>query len=147
MAAIRYILDKLGGVVYPITHERSVRDSNGITLETKLGQKQNVLESGVNIKTINGDSILGEGNIILSTDTEDCEHLENKTTVISSESTNTQYPGAKAVYDAISDATQNLVSYPSFSINSNMHLIMASPDADSLSLFSVDSSGHLLMTV
>lgn len=42
----------------------------------------------------------------------------------------------------------NFVTYPTFSINdSDMHLTMSSPDSSSLSLFSLDSSGHLVMTV
>lgn len=35
-------------------------------LDAKLLSKQDVLVSGVNIKTINGESLLGEGNIVIS---------------------------------------------------------------------------------
>ena len=63
MAKIQYIKDKENVTVYPVTHERAVRDSNNVTLETKLGQKQETLVSGTNIKTINNESILGSGNI------------------------------------------------------------------------------------
>ena len=63
MSTIRYIDDKEGNHVFPVTHERAVRDSDGVTLETKLGQKQATLVSGTNIKTVNGTSILGPGNI------------------------------------------------------------------------------------
>ena len=42
----------------------------------------------------------------------------------------------------------NFVTYPTFSINdSDMHLRMSSPDSSSLSLFSLDSDGHIVMTV
>ena len=42
----------------------------------------------------------------------------------------------------------NFVTYPTFSINdSDMHLRMSSPDSSSLSLFSLDADGHLVMTV
>lgn len=40
------------------------------TLEEKVNNKQDALESGVNIKTINNQSILGEGNINISEGTE-----------------------------------------------------------------------------
>ena len=40
MATIRYIKDKDEVVVLPVTHERSVIDSNGVTLETKLRNLQ-----------------------------------------------------------------------------------------------------------
>lgn len=63
MAKIQYIKDKENVTVYPVTHERAVRDSNNVTLETKLGQKQETLVSGTNIKTINNESILGSGNL------------------------------------------------------------------------------------
>lgn len=38
MGKIQRILDKNSAEVYPLTHERAVRDSNGVNLETKLGQ-------------------------------------------------------------------------------------------------------------
>lgn len=63
MAKIQYIKDKENVTVYPVTHERAVRDSNGVLLETKLAGKQDSLVSGTNIKTINNESILGSGNI------------------------------------------------------------------------------------
>lgn len=62
-SSIRYIDDQDGNHVFPVTHERAVRDSDGVTLETKLGQKQATLISGTNIKTVKGTSILGPGNI------------------------------------------------------------------------------------
>lgn len=36
------------------------------SVETSLGNKQDILVSGTNIKTINGESVLGEGNIEIS---------------------------------------------------------------------------------
>lgn len=192
-----------GNPLFPVTHESAVRDSNGVTLQTKLSLKQDflvsgeniktindtsllgsgnitmaggiiiddnpesgsnnavksggvfsalagkqqALVSGSNIKTINGSSILGEGDMILATDTSDCEKLDNKVTEISSASTDTEYPSAKCVFDLLAAALQNLISYPVFSIDNSMHLIISSPDASALSLFSVDNNGHLLMTI
>lgn len=66
-SSIRYIDDQNGNHVFPVTHERAVRDSDGVTLETKLGQKQATLVSGTNIKTVNGTSLLGSGNITVQT--------------------------------------------------------------------------------
>lgn len=47
--------------IYPYTDKSLV-----IGLESALGGKQDTLVSGTNIKTINGISLLGSGNIILS---------------------------------------------------------------------------------
>ena len=112
-------------------------------LRKMIEGKQDTLESGKTIKTINGQSILGEGNLEiegggesyddteiraeldeLSTEIEQVsenkqdkisdldsirsgaskgktsEQTSNKTTTISESSTDTQYPSAKAVYDA-----------------------------------------------
>lgn len=64
MAKIQYIKDKDNTTVFPVTHERAVKDSNGVLLETKLNGKQDTLVSGTNIKTVNGESILGSGDIV-----------------------------------------------------------------------------------
>lgn len=61
-------------------------------LQTQINNKQDALVSGNNIKTINGLSLLGSGNI-------DGNTLVTKTTSISSSSTNEQIPSAKSVYD------------------------------------------------
>lgn len=66
MAKIRYVKDREGAIVFPVTHERAVKDSNGVLLETKLANKQQTLVSGVNIKTIRGNSLLGAGNIVIN---------------------------------------------------------------------------------
>lgn len=63
MSQIRYLKDESNNIILPVTHERAVKDSEGTSLETKLGQKQETLVSGANIKTINGANILGPGNI------------------------------------------------------------------------------------
>lgn len=62
--------------------------------DTLLGGKQPTLVSGTNIKTINNESILGEGNI-------DLVETSAVTTSVSSTSTDTQVPSAKAVYDQL----------------------------------------------
>lgn len=146
MAKIRYIKDEVGEVFLPVTHERGVVDSNGVNLETKLDQKQTTLVSGTNIKTINNVSILGSGNMTIDADTSSCEKLDNKVTAISSSSTNTQYPSAKSVYTYVTGMMQDIISLPVFEINSNMHLTISSPDEGTLSMFSINSTGHLIMT-
>lgn len=66
-ASIRYIENKDGDVFFPVTHQRAVIDSDGTNLETALAGKQDMLVSGTSIKTINGSSILGSGNIEVQT--------------------------------------------------------------------------------
>lgn len=68
MAKIQYLKDNSDVTVYPITHERAVKDSNGVLLETKIAGKQDSLISGTNIKTINNESLLGSGNLSVVTD-------------------------------------------------------------------------------
>lgn len=102
MATIRYIKDDNNDIVLPVTHERGIIDSNGVNLETKLSHKQESLVSGTNIKTINNESILGSGNISVAVDAPDnCETTDNKVTSLSEQSTDTEYPTAKAVYDYV----------------------------------------------
>ena len=62
--------------------------------DTLLGEKQPTLVSGTNIKTINNESLLGEGNI-------DIVETSAVTTSMSSTSTDSQVPSAKAVYDQL----------------------------------------------
>ena len=62
--------------------------------DTLLGEKLPTLVSGTNIKTINNESLLGEGNI-------DLVETSAVTTSVSSTSTDTQVPSAKAVYDQL----------------------------------------------
>lgn len=62
--------------------------------DTLLGEKQPTLVSGTNIKTINNESLLGEGNFHLV-------ETSAVTTSVSSTSTDTQVPSAKALYDQL----------------------------------------------
>lgn len=50
-------------------------------VETTLGNKQDTLVSGTNIKTINGNSILGEGNLVIEGGGIDLSNYYNKTEV------------------------------------------------------------------
>ena len=91
---IKWVKNKLGSKFFPITHEKAVRDDNGINLNTKLSSisssissKQDTLESGTNIKTVNNQSLLGSGNISI-------------------------------------EVSGEYIAYPSFAINSVGHLIM-----------------------
>ena len=49
-----------------ISKEDSINDSVDVSLASSISGKQNTLVSGTNIKTINGSSILGSGNISIS---------------------------------------------------------------------------------
>ena len=53
--------------------------ANVSTLETSLGNKQDILVSGTNIKTINNQSILGEGNIEITGGDVDLTNYYTKT--------------------------------------------------------------------
>lgn len=70
-------------------------------IDDQLDDKQDTLVSGTNIKTINNQSLVGSGNINITTD--GCEVVSNKVTSLSSSSTDTQYPSAKCVYDALDE--------------------------------------------
>lgn len=59
MANIKFLTDN-DGQVLPITTEAAVLDGNGDPISQKY---QPLLRSGINIKTINHESILGDGNI------------------------------------------------------------------------------------
>jgi hypothetical protein len=64
---IKDIKDKhTGELVYPRTHISAVAVSSDSTLEDIVEIKPDRLVSGTNIKTINGTSILGSGDITIS---------------------------------------------------------------------------------
>lgn len=74
---------------------------------------QEALVSGTNIKTVNNESILGNGNITISGgggDVSGKEDKSNKVTSLSASSTDTQYPSAKCVYDLIGDVESLLAA-------------------------------------
>lgn len=50
-------------------------------IDEKLLNKQDELVSGTNIKTINNESVLGNGNISITTDTSDCVHKTGNETI------------------------------------------------------------------
>lgn len=64
-AQIRKVQDKEGTQFFPITHVDAVIDENGDAVSTLLAGKQATLVSGTNIKTINSQSLLGSGNIVI----------------------------------------------------------------------------------
>ena len=59
--------------LYVITDVVSTPVYSTDSVDALLADKQDVLVSGENIKTINGGSILGEGNIVVSADTSEIE--------------------------------------------------------------------------
>lgn len=54
---------KTGELVYIKGHAQAVFMSDGGTVEDAINIKQDKLVSGIDVKTINGESILGQGNI------------------------------------------------------------------------------------
>lgn len=61
--------DEDGNYQYPVTSTDIVVNAEGINVEDLLGRKQDKLISGQNIKTINGQSILGGGDIVITSGT------------------------------------------------------------------------------
>lgn len=79
-------------------------DETFVAIDEMLQEKQAELVSGENIKNINGQSILGSGNLVIEGGAEVPENVEttdNKVTVINEKSTDAQYSSAKAVYDYV----------------------------------------------
>lgn len=52
--------------VYPLVHMDGVVDDNGNSISTMWGTKQDKLVSGASLKTVNGTSLLGSGNIVIN---------------------------------------------------------------------------------
>ena len=59
MPDIRYVKDKSNEVFYPVTHERAVRDSNGVTVSTKLSQTSAILDNMGSLMTSMSNTIEG----------------------------------------------------------------------------------------
>ena len=125
----RYLNDKDGNIVYPVTKSRASLNDDGSTVASSLSSinsalsslgdsvssmgttisqldnnYQQKLVSGTNIKTINNLSLLGDGNIEIQggsdVPTDTYELLANKVSSVSAQSTSTQYPSASATYVA-----------------------------------------------
>jgi hypothetical protein len=62
-------VSSLSIVTYPSLTELTYLKGVTSKVQTQLDSKQSVLVSGTNIKTFNGQSILGNGNIIVASDT------------------------------------------------------------------------------
>lgn len=108
--------------VIPTTTEQLVNDSGFITLSSLSGYatesyvnnhhdstKQDVLESGVNIKTINNNSILGEGNINIEgggSGTSDYDDLENKPSINSVELSGNKTASDLGLQETIQDLAE-----------------------------------------
>ena len=57
--------DENGNRQYPVSTTNIVVDANGVSVADLLDRKQPTLVSGVNIKTINGKTLLGEGDLVI----------------------------------------------------------------------------------
>ena len=83
------------------------------SVETSLGNKQDTLVSGTNIKTINSQSILGEGNIEVTipdatTATSGAMSAADKTKL---DSMSNEWTGTQAEYDALTTKDNNTIYY------------------------------------
>lgn len=65
MKEIRQLRDRKGNKFYPRTKAEAVSIDEQTNLDDALNTKQDTLVSGVNIKTINGKSIVGSGGIVI----------------------------------------------------------------------------------
>lgn len=63
--------DKNGNRQYPVSTTNVVVDADGVSVADLLDRKQPTLVSGVNIKTINGKTLLGEGDLVIEGGTAD----------------------------------------------------------------------------
>ena len=71
------------GVMYVITDapEVVIPDTSTFATKAELATKQDTLVSGTNIKTVNGESILGTGNIVIEGGGEPLQYIESIYTV------------------------------------------------------------------
>ena len=82
-------------------------------VETSLGNKQDTLVSGTNIKTINSQSILGEGNIEVTipdatTATSGAMSAADKTKL---DSMSNEWTGTQSEFDALATKEDNIIYY------------------------------------
>lgn len=68
---INTLVDKQEEQFFPVTHVDAVIDSNGNPVSALLAGKQPTLISGSNIKSINNQSLLGSGNLTISSGSDD----------------------------------------------------------------------------
>ena len=78
-----------------------------------MGNKQDILVSGTNIKTINSQSILGEGNIEVTipdatTATSGAMSAADKTKL---DSISNEWTGTQSEYDALTTKDNNTIYY------------------------------------
>ena len=92
-----------------ITAETTAREQAVQTLTTELAAKQDTLESGVSIKTINGMTLLGSGNLeVAGGETEGV--VLNETYVGGSDPTAYQYSGTPVIQGASFAAAWNTIA-------------------------------------
>ena len=70
---------------YEFADKDEIPDISNLATKSEVNAKQNTLVSGTNIKTLNGESLLGEGNIQLDEGPIDYETLINKPSINSVE--------------------------------------------------------------
>lgn len=64
MAYVKQLKDAdTGNAIFPVTHIDAVTNGSGSNVGNLLNAKQDTLVSGTNIKTVNGNSLLGSGNL------------------------------------------------------------------------------------
>ena len=67
MAYVKQLKDAdTGDAIFPVTHTSAVTDGNGSDVGQLINAKQDTLVSGTNIKTVNSNSLLGQGDVELT---------------------------------------------------------------------------------
>lgn len=105
----------------PQTHNHTISDVT--SLQTSLDGKQATLESGVNIKTINGTSVLGSGNISISGGS---AAIDDAIT----DGVTDRAPSQNAVFDAL--ATKSATSHTHSDATTSVAGFMSSSDKTKL---------------
>ena len=97
---VKLLKDKDGTAFIPVVNSDSIITPEGDTLNDLLEEKQDTLVSGTNIKTINGNSLLGSGDITISGGSEssgDLTDFDNIAIVTGGNSTITNSSGTLTI--------------------------------------------------
>ena len=98
MPSIKFIEDSSGEVFYPATHERGVRDSDGVVLSTKLAQHTAVTNTLANLVSSLGADVeaLAQNEIIIAWDGNSTPDVTKIPAGVVIEYNNVEYTGTLA---------------------------------------------------
>ena len=90
---VKLLKDKDGTAFIPVVNSDSIITPEGNTLDDLLEEKQDLLTSGTNIKTINNESLLGSGNISIQGGGDATDVQVNGTSITSGDTANIAVEG------------------------------------------------------